>query len=125
MITGVLSSAVGSGLAHDCGDEEGGRGEGAGGDGMGGSGTGEDMESFRGASLPRCLAMAEGGGFGVEGSREIDKVSSCAGMELLSSPDRSLLLSDPLSFSSFSVSSDFFQRGPKARFSLFGPVLWD
>lgn len=123
MITGGFSSAVGSGFAHDSGDKDGGRGEGAGSSCMGG-GTGEDMDSFRGASLPKCLAMAEGGGFDVKSGAGVDKGSCCeAEMELLSSPDWSLFFSNPLSFSSFSVSSDFFQRGPKARFNLFGPVL--
>lgn len=85
-----------------------------------GGGTGEDMESFRGASLPRCLAMEEGGGFEVES--DVDEGvcgRAWAGMELWSSPDRSLFLS----LSSFSASSGFFQRGPNARLSLFGPVL--
>lgn len=90
---------------------------------MGGGGTGEDdMDSFRGASLPRCLTMEEGGGFEVERGREVDKGvcdRDCAEMELLSSPDRSL----SLSFSSFSDSSDFFQRGPKARLNLLELVL--
>jgi hypothetical protein len=90
---------------------------------MEGGGTGEeDMDSFRGASLTRCLAMEEGGGFEVGSGREVDKGvcgMACSEMEPWSSPDRSLFLS----FSSFSDSSDFFQRGPKARLSLFGPVL--
>jgi hypothetical protein len=67
--------------------------------------------------------MEEGGGFEVERVIEVDKGIwgwAWAGMELWSSPDRSLFLS----FSSFSDSSDFFQRGPKARLSLLGPVLW-
>ena len=87
---------------------------------MVGGGTDEDMDSFRGASLTRCLAMEEGGGF--ESGRETDK-GICgrvwAGMVLWSTPDRSLFLS----FSSFSDSSDFFQRGPKARLNLFELVL--
>ena len=89
---------------------------------MGGGGTEEDMDSFRGASLTRCLVMEEGGGFGVESVREVDKGvcgRACSEKEPWSSPDRSLLLS----FSSFSDSSDFFQRGPNARLSLFEPVL--
>lgn len=64
MITGTFSSTVGSDFAHDWGDKEGGGGEG--GDWMGGGGgKGEDMDNFRGASLPRCLEIEEGGGFGV------------------------------------------------------------
>lgn len=89
---------------------------------MVGGGTEEDIDSFRGASLTRCLAMAEGGGFDVESDRGVDKeirASAWVGMEPWSSPDRSLFLS----FSSFSDSSDFFQRGPKARLSLLEPVL--
>lgn len=88
---------------------------------MGGSGTEEDIDNFRGASLPRCLAMEEGGGFEVENGREVDKGISGrarAEIELWSSPDLSLFLS----FSS-SDSSGFFQRGPKARLSFPGPVL--
>ena len=89
---------------------------------MVGGGTEEDIDSFRGASLTRCLAMEEGGGFKVESGREVDKGicgRAWAGMEPWSTLDRSLFLS----FSSFSDSSDFFQRGPKARLSLLEPVL--
>ena len=89
---------------------------------MVGGGTEEDIDSFLGASLTRCLAIEEGGGFEVENGREADKgirARVWVGMELLSSPDRSL----SLSLSSLSDSSDFFQRGPKARLSLLEPVL--
>ena len=87
---------------------------------MGGGGTGDDMDNLRGASLPRCLAM-EGGG-GLDGGK-IDKEDCgrvCAGFELGPPPDRSLFLSQSFSFSG---SSDFFQRGPKARLNLLGAVL--
>lgn len=89
---------------------------------MGGGGTEEDIDSLRGASLPRCLAMAEGGGFEVESGREVDKGGCsrvCVEAGLWSFPDRS----QALSFSWFSGSSDFFQRGPKARLNLLELVL--
>lgn len=94
---------------------------------MEGGGTGdEDIDSLRGASFPRCLAMAEGGGFDVEGGREVDAGGCgrvCAELKPSSAPDRVLYLSQALSLSSFSGSSDFFQRGPNARLNLLGPVL--
>lgn len=76
MITCPFSSAVWSGFGDGCGDKEGGGGEGmtVGWVGVGsGGGTGEDKESFRGASLPRCLAMEEGGGFDMESGGGADK----------------------------------------------------
>lgn len=89
-------------------------------DGVGRGGAGDDMDSLRVASFPRCLAMAEGGGFDVESWREVDKD---AGEAVWSSPDRPPLLSQALSLSSRPGSSDFFQRGPRTRLSLLGPVL--
>ena len=90
---------------------------------MGGGGAGDDMDNLRGASLPRCLVMEGGGGLdgGEEDKEDGGRVWAVA--ELWSLTDRSLSLSQMLSFSSFSASSDFFQRGPKARLSLEGAVL--
>ena len=84
----------------------------------------EEIDSRRGASRTRCLAMEDGGGFEVERGREVDGGCSwvCVEAGLWSPPDRSLFLSQALSFS-FSGSSDFFQRGPKARLNLLEWVL--